>query len=116
MGWPPSLKPDKTASQDLSLGALSYTTDFGRRFKLNMVALKATTGITETVTITLSSGQGTTYNVVLASYNLEGESSYVWRPEGDLILYAGDEIKVECTNANLTGTIKALVKASEQTV
>ena len=110
-----SLKPDKSASQDLSVAALSYTTDYGRRFKLESVYLKASVAITETITVTLDSALGADYDVVLQTYDMVAETSFVWRPQGELNLQLGDEIKVQCTAANVTGVVKVVVKASELT-
>ena len=110
-----ALKKDKTSSQNLALGALSYTTDHGRRFKLESVSLHASVAITETVTITLESAHGANYDEVLATVDLVGEQDFVFRPQGELNLQVGDEIKVQCTNANTTGTVYATVKASELT-
>lgn len=107
------LKKDKTASQALSSGALSYTTDYARAFKLEQIMIKASVAITETVTITLDSAQGSNYDTVLATLLLDAESSAVWRPSGEANFQAGDEIKVQCTNANATGTVYATIKASE---
>ena len=108
--WP---KLDLASSQDLSAAPLAYTTSIGRRFKLDSVSGKASVAITETVTITLDSNEGANYDVVLATISLVSKSSFVWRPEGELNLVAGDEIKVQCTNANVTGTIYPIIKTSE---
>lgn len=113
MAWNRPLKPDKTTSQDLSAGALSYTTNYGRRWKLESVAIKASVAITETITITLDSKNGSNYDVVLQTYDMVGETSFVFRPQGELNLQAGDEIRIQCTNANTTGIVYPLVKASE---
>lgn len=107
------LKADKTSSQDLSQGALSYTTAFTRAFKLEQVLVKASVNISETITVTLDSAAGATYDTVLDTADLQGESSYVFRPTGQANFQAGDEIKVQCTNANLTGTVKLIIKTSE---
>ena len=108
--WP---KSDKTTSQDLSAAALAYTTSIARRFKLDSVNGKSSVAITETVTITLDSAKGANYDVVLATISLVAKSSFVWRPDGEMNLQSGDEIKVACTNANTTGTIYVVVKTSE---
>jgi hypothetical protein len=110
-----SLKPDKTATQDLANGALSYTTDYNRRFKLESVMIKFSTAVTEEVTITLDSAHGSNYDVVLAKQTLDAEQNFVFRPQGELNLQIGDEIKVECTQANLTGVAYVTVKSSEIT-
>lgn len=107
------LKADKTASQDLSAGALSYTTNYTRAFKLEQILIKASVNISEVITITLDSASGSSYDTVLDSATLEAESDYVFRPSGQPNFQAGDEIKVQCTNANATGVVKVIVKASE---
>lgn len=108
-----SLKKDKTSSQDLSDAALSYTTDFTRRVKIEAVILRASVAITETITITLDSVNGANYDTVLAIGYLSAEQDFVFRPQGELNLQAGDNIKVQCTNANTTGTVYVTVKSSE---
>ena len=107
------LKKDKTFSQALTSAALSYTTNYGRAFKLEEIVIKASVNITETITITLDSVNGANYDTVLATKDLVAQSSYVFRPAGQLNLQAGDEIKIQCTNANVTGTIYGAVKSSE---
>jgi len=113
MGWNPSLKADKSSSQNLSAGALLYTTAIGRRFKLESVSVHASVNITETITVTLISALGSNYNVILAKRDMISEKDFVFRPSGELNLQANDEIRVECTNANLTGTVYPVVKTSE---
>ena len=108
-----SLKPDLVTSQDLSTGALSYTTSIGRRFRLERILFHASVAITETITITLDSGQGATYDVELRKKSLSSEQDFIYVPEGENNYYAGDEIKIQCTNANTTGTIYVTVKARE---
>lgn len=110
-----ALKPDKTASQNLASAALSYTTDYGRRFKLESVMIHASVAITETVTVTLDSVHGSNYDIVLAKQDLDAEQDFVFRPQGELNLQVGDEIKVQCTNANTTGIVYATIKSSEIT-
>ncbi len=110
---PRALKPDSTFSQDLSAGALSFVTSFGRRFKVENIIIKASVNITETITITLDSVNGSGYDTILESRDLVGEADFVWRPQGELRLQEGDEIKVQCTNANTTGTVRGSVKTSE---
>lgn len=107
------LKKDKTASQNLASSALSYTTDYARAFKLEQVLIKSSVPITETVTITIDSAQGANYDTVLATLLLDSDSSASFRPSGEANFQAGDEIKVQCTNANATGTVYATIKASE---
>lgn len=105
------LKPDVSTSQDLSVAALSYTTTFGRKFKLEQVYFKASQPITETITIKAVLADGT--ELVLASRSIVAAREYKYRPQGEENFQEGDEIKVACTNANLLGTITAIVKSSE---
>lgn len=110
-----SLKDDKSFTQALTAAALSYTTDYGRRFKLESIQIKASVAITETITITLDSALGANYDVVLHTSDLVAETSFVWRPQGEANFQSGDEIKVQCTAANTTGIVYGAVKASELT-
>ena len=107
------LKLDKKSSQDLSAGALDYTTNFGRKFKLEQVLIQFSQAVSETVTITLDSAHGSTYDTVLQEVVLISESSFVYRPQGEANFQAGDEIRVQCTNANSVGICYPTIKSSE---
>jgi len=107
------LRKDITTSQDLSLGALSYTTSTGRKFKLEEVTLHFSVAITETVTITRDKAVGANYDDVLAKRSMVAEQDFVFRPQGECNFQINDEVKVACTNANLTGTCYATIKRKE---
>lgn len=107
------LKDDLTASQDLSAGALSYTTTYSKGFKLNLILIKFSVPVTETVTLTLDSKEGTAYDTVLRSKGLVSESSFVYKPEGEAVFAKGDQVKIQCTDANGTGTARAIIKSQE---
>lgn len=107
------LKLDKNTSQDLSLAPLSYTTNYGRKFKLEQIMVHFSQPVTETITITLDSADGSNYDTVLQSVSLIAETDFVYRPQGESNYQAGDEIKIQCTNANTVGTAYAKVKTSE---
>lgn len=106
-------KLDKNTSQDLSAGPLSYTTSYGRRFKLEQIIIKFSVAVTETVTITFISADGANYSPPLSTVDLVSESSMIWRPQGEANFQAGDEVKVQCTNANLTGVAYLKIKSGE---
>ena len=106
------LKPDIKFSQDLSEAALNFTTTIGRNFKLEQIIFSASQGITETITITLDSAQGANYDAKRRRKTLNAEQDYVWTPEGEVNFKSGDEIKIQCTNANGVGTIRGIVKTS----
>jgi len=108
------LIPDVTFSQDLSAGALSFTTSIGRQFKIGKIIFKVSAAITEKITITLDSVNGSAYDVILREKTLVGQKDYVFVPdEIDADFQSGDEIKIQCTNANGTATISGAVKARE---
>ncbi len=108
-----ALKLDITVSQNLTANPLSYTTSIGRRWKPERLHIHADVAITETITITLDSMQGANYDVVLHTYTLDAEQDWTYDFSRDLKLYAGDEIKIQCTNANGVGTIYATLKSME---
>lgn len=107
------LKDDLNASQDLSSAPLSYTTTYQKGFKLNQILIKFSGTVIETVTITLVSKKGTAYDTVLRSTSLVSESSFVYKPEGNPNFAAGDNIKIQCTNANGVRIAYVIVKAQE---
>ncbi len=110
-----SRKPEQTFSQALADGALSFTTTTpnDKPFRLDQVYLKFSQAVSETITITLDSKNGANYDVVLAEVVLVSETDYVFRPQGRSEFDAGDEIKVQCTNTGLAGTVRGGVKTSE---
>jgi len=107
------IKLDKTTSQDLSSAALSYITSYARNFRLEQIIIRASVAITETIKVTLDAKAGANYDTVLDSYDMVAEQYYVFRPQGNANFNSGDEIKVTCTNANLTGTVYVTIKTSE---
>jgi len=108
-----SLKPDITTSQNLASAALSYTTSIDRKFKLEEIFLHFSSAVSETVTITLDSATGANYDIVLDKKVLVNTTDYVFRPQGELNLQRGDEIKIQCTNATATATVYATIKTQD---
>ena len=102
-----------TSSQALGDAALSKTTAIARQFKLEEVTLHASQNISETITITRDSANGANYDTVLAKRTLVAEADFVFRPQGECNFMAGDELKVQCTNANGVGTTYISIKTSE---
>ena len=107
------LKKDLSDSQNLATGELSYTSSTDRKFKLEEVLVHFSVVVTETVTVTMDSALGANYDTVLDKGYLVGEQDYVFRPQGECNFQAGDEVKVHCTNANLTGIAYMKIKRSE---
>lgn len=108
-----SLRIPITTSQDLSAGAMAYTTSIGRRFKLESISIHFSVAVTETLTITRDSAQGANYDTVLISRDLVAATDYVFRPQGEENEFIGDEIKIAITNANLTGIAYIEIKTRE---
>jgi hypothetical protein len=73
------------------------------------VFLHSSVNITETVTVTRVSADGSTYDVVLNTSNLTSASNYVYVPTFPVPIQRGDSIKVTCTAANTTGVVYATV-------
>ena len=108
-----NLKLDKTTTQNLSSAALDYTTDYGRKFKLEQIIVHFNAAVSETITITLDAKAGASYDTVLQEVTLIAETDFVYRPHGEANYYEGDEIQIECTNANGTGSAFVTIKSSE---
>ncbi len=92
---------------------LDFTTTIGRRFRLERILFHASVAITETITITLDSGKGATYDVVLRRKSLSAEQDFIYIPDGENDYYAGDEIRIQCTAANDLGVISGILKCRE---
>ena len=115
------LIPDITTTQDLSAGPLSFTTTIGRFFRLGEIVINFNDGaappnavaVTETITITIISAKGAIYNTIKRKRSLSAESNFVYRPTRNTDYQKGDEIKIQCTDANSTGIANLIVKASE---
>ncbi len=113
MGKSKFLKPDITTSQNLATGALSYTTAIGRAFKLDQIIVHFSVAVTETITITLDSKNGANYDTVLRTVDLVAEQNFIFKPDFEANFQSGDEIRVQCTNANLIGVVYVTIKTSE---
>jgi hypothetical protein len=107
-----SLRTPITTSQDLSAAALNFTTQINRRFKLESISIRFSVAVTETITITRDSKQGANYDTILASADMINNQHYVFRPQGEENEFSGDEIKIQCTNANGVGVCYVEVKTS----
>ena len=94
----------KESSQDLSAGALNYTTNFAAKTKVLQVFLHASTNISETVTISFNSTTGANYDTVIKSETLSSAANIAWIPD-NFVLLSGDEVTVTCTNGGGTGTV-----------
>ena len=100
----------KIGSQDLTGGVpLSLQTVFTGGFVLEQILLKASEAITETVTVTYISSDGTEYNTVLQITELSADTDFVFRPTGVCVVQAGDQIKIQCTAGNTTGIAYATI-------
>lgn len=103
-------------SQDLSASAgtaLSMETAFGKPWRLTEVLVHTSVDITETITITKTSKTSASYDTELASNGLSVANDYVFRPTGECLLQEDDEIKVQCTAANATGTVYVTIVGEE---
>ena len=95
----------KETSQDLSVAALCYTTNFAHDTLVKWITLRADTNITETVTVYFESGTSANYTTILDSAALVAQNSFYYSVETDFLLEAGDEIHIGCTNNNGVGTV-----------
>jgi len=113
MGEKSSLKLPISTSQDLTAAALDFTTSIGRKFRLDSVTIKASVNITETITLKKNSNLGAAYDTVLRTVGLVAQQNFVFRPDGEEVFNAGDELDVDVTAANVTGVVYVEIKVSE---
>lgn len=106
-------RPDIVGSQDLSADSLSYKTTISSQFRVSEVQLHFSAATTEIVTITRDSAKGANYDTVLVKRNIIGETDFVYRPQGEGDFQVGDQLTLECTNANGVNTVYYTIKTSE---
>lgn len=108
------IKNSQKYTQDLSTGPLSFTTTFGKKpFRTMLVTLKATQAISETVTISLDSVNGSAFDVLICSVDLVAERNFFYKVGGDLELLPGDQLVITCSDDNSVGSVSGEVRASE---
>lgn len=105
----------KTSSQDLSLAALAYTTNFAADTRVKQVLLHAASAITQTVSITYDSSTGATYDTKLDSTDISAGTDYFWTPDTEIVLASGDELLVGCTNSG-TPAVTVYVSVIGETI
>ncbi len=94
------------ASQDLSAAAFSLKATSQGQMKIALATVKASEGITETVTLTIDQAEGSTYDVILDTSPLNSETDYIYQSRGsEIILNHGDAVVLACTDANDTGVV-----------
>lgn len=108
-----SLNSDQIDFQNLSSGPLNYIATFGKRYKLDEILIHFSQPVSETVTVTLLSKNGSNYNTDLQEVTLVAETDFVYRPQGEANYQAADEIQVQCTNANEVGIAYLNIKTSQ---
>lgn len=96
-------------TQSLVAGALNQSYSYGEDGIINAVYIKSTVPITEAITITRVSLQGSQYDTVCDAKTMNAESNYIFHPVWALFLAKGDSIQIQCTNANVTGSVSGLL-------
>ena len=102
-----------TTSQDLSSAVLNYVTTYTKATAIRWVTLKASVDISETITLTIDNSTHANYDTAIVISDLTTEQNFFWLVEGDLILDAGDNLIVHCSNDNTTGTVYVTVLGEE---
>jgi len=97
----------------LSAAGLNHTTSFNSDWKLSWVTLKGSAALNDTVTVSIKSGSGDSYNTVVAAQTLAAETSFYWGPDGGLLLKQGDEVNITTTNATTTASVSATVRGEK---
>jgi hypothetical protein len=94
----------QTTTQLLSGGALSFTYTMLKDGEFHWVGIKFGANVSETVSVTFNSADGSSYDILLDTATLSTASNYFYLPNGPVTLKAGDAITVTCTNATATTT------------
>lgn len=103
----------RRASQNLANSAMSAELNFGEACKLLTVYFHASVPITEEVTVTFKSDDGSEFDTAIDKQVLRSGQDYVFAAAGDIAINEFDSILVEVTNANGTGTMYVTAKAEK---
>jgi hypothetical protein len=103
----------RTAYHDLSDSEAEFSFSFPIAVKLLTVYLKSNVGITETITLSFVSQNGTSYNTTIDVKEMEGDSNYIYAAVGTLAINEGDSLNINVSNANATGSVYVTVKAED---
>lgn len=99
-----------TAEQDLTANPLDVSFEFSRAGRLASVYVKCSANTTETITVGYDSREGSDYDTCIVSETWESQQNYVYAASGEVAFNEGDKVRVQCTNANTTGTVRVTVK------
>lgn len=105
----------KTGTQDLSAGALAYTTNFAADTRIKQVMIHADAAMTQTITVTFDSATGATYDTVLDKTSVTTATDYLWIPDHDFVIASGDEFLIACTNSG-TPAVNVYVSVLGETI
>ncbi len=95
------LKPDKTSSQNLANGALSYTTDYTKPFKLHEILIRASVAITEDITITLDAAADAQFGATACYFVRDAAEAVI------IDVAAGEKVNLDGTATSASEGITA---------
>ena len=83
-------------SGSLNAGALTFTTNFSREVAVSFVGIHSTVDFAanDIIEIYFDSVTGANYDFLLASEDMKDKFDFVWYPDGQLFLKAGDELRI----------------------
>lgn len=79
-------------------GAVAIASAFASKMKIRSISGHASAAVVEALTIGLDSLTGAAYDTNLQEV-AAGWTDFLWLPDGDLLLEAGDEIAIACANS-----------------
>lgn len=79
--------------------AINTTTSINDDFVISYVCCHFSTAVSGEFTIKIDSVDGSTYDTILFTRNLESETDFVWWPEHQLLVETGSELNVSFPNS-----------------
>lgn len=102
----------QTAVQILSAAALSDTYTMLKDGFFYWAGWQADGSVTETATVEFISLDGATYDITFDTSNITG-LAYLYNPTKKIFLRKGDGIKITCSKATATETVKSTICVQE---
>ena len=106
---------ESTTTQDLSAGALDFTTTLGTDFRLVSIFIHSTIAISQTMTVTVDALAGVGFDTVIGKKTFISKSDIQFVPAAVNQDFAdGNEIRVQMTNSGTPAATVSVTVVSTQ--
>jgi len=102
---------EATATQDLSVAPLDFTTSFDKNLRVGYMSLKLTGTVSQTLTFSIDALAGPAFDTIVRTENLSADTDFFFKTDQPVFLKKGNEIRIQLTN-NGTPSVTANIVMS----